>query len=89
LDRVRGRPESAFGLYSLETSSGQDVARKQSQLSRETKMPIFDDAAAPDDFVPCLEDRLPPRVSLLIIVSLAVLSWELVGGIVMAVRAVL
>ena len=53
-------------------------------------MQIFHDAATiPADFARGFEDRLSPRVSLLIIAGLAALSWGMVAGIVMAVRAAL
>jgi hypothetical protein len=53
-------------------------------------MQIFHDVATiPADFVPGFEDRLSPRVSLLIIAGLAALSWGMIGGIVMAFPAIL
>jgi len=52
-------------------------------------MSVFDHAAKPSDFSRDMKVRLSPRVSLLVIGGLSALSWGVVAGIVMAVRAVL
>lgn len=52
-------------------------------------MSVFDDAGMPVDFPRDVNVRLSPRVSLLVIGGLSALSWGVVIGIVMAVRAVL
>ena len=52
-------------------------------------MSVFDDAANPADFACDVKVRLSPRVSLLVIGGLSALTWGVVAGIVIAVRAVL
>jgi hypothetical protein len=51
---------------------------------------VFNDATAvPARFAPGSNERLPARVSLLIILVFAALSWGMVVGIVMTARTAL
>lgn len=52
-------------------------------------MSVFDDDASPINFARDVKVRLSPHVSLLVIGGLSALSWGVVAGIIMAVRAIL